>query len=328
MPTETLATLSGRLCAWLHEPLKQLEDAETKGRLGHAWLIIGRPGLGKLNLALVFADRLLHGRGGAALPPNLPAALALQAMRDRPELEDHHPDLHCIFPAPDKRSISVEQIRSVTDALALTAFRGGRKVVVIEPAEAMTVAAANALLKALEEPSPGTYMLLVSHQAGRLASTIRSRCQTLVVRPPRNGPAMRGSAAMPERSPLLAAEAESEMYRSRINELEGSLNLVYESKLDPLEVADQWGGEDLEQTLDWLCLRVHAAIRARIVAEASKPVTVAGAPVLHNCWPRLKLDALFAQFAAVERLRAELDRGVNAELGLRVLLLGFVAERG
>jgi DNA polymerase-3 subunit delta' len=326
MPSEALATLSGRLCAWLREPLEQLEDAEAKGRLGHAWLITGRPGLGKLNLALVFADRLLRGHVGAALPPNLPAADALEVMRNRPELEDHHPDLHCLFPAQDKRSIGVEQVRSVTDALALKGFLGGSKVVVIEPAEAMTVAAANALLKALEEPSPDTYMLLVSHQPGRLPSTIRSRCQTLVVRPPRHRPP--AGPAIAELPPLRAAQAESESYRSYINELEESLNLIYESKRDPLEVADQWGSDDLEPTLDWLSRRIHSAIRARIVGEASKPVTVAGAPVLHNSWPRLGLDALFAQFAAVEKLRAELDRGVNAELGLRVLLLGFVAERG
>jgi len=328
MPNDALAVLSGRLCAWLREPLKRLEDAAAKKRLGHAWLITGRPGLGMLNLALVFADRLLRRRVGEALPLDLPAAQALDAFRDRPQAFDHHPDLHYIFPAEEKRSIGVEQIRAVTDALALKSFLGGPKVVVVEPAEAMTVGAANALLKALEEPNPDTYMLLVSHQPGRLPSTIRSRCQTLVVHAPQRGSGEPAGAAAPELAPLMAAESATESYRSFINELETSFNLVYESKRDPIEVADQWAGQDLGQTLDWLGRRIHAAVRARILAGASNPVTVAAGPVLHNAWARLRLDVLFEQFAAVEKLRAELDRGVNAELALRVLLLGFVAERG
>jgi DNA polymerase-3 subunit delta' len=326
VPSDAFLALNGRLCSWLREPLQRLEKAAVSGRLGHAWLITGRAGVGKLNLALVFADRLLHGRVGGDLPPDLPAAAAFEAMRDRPEAFDHHPDLHCVFPAEDKRSISIDQIRAVTDAIALKSFRGGCKVVVVEPAEALTVSAQNALLKALEEPSPDTYLLLVTHQPGRLASTIRSRCQMLVVRPPQSTPpAQRATDALP---PLLAAAAKSDDYKNNIKELENSLNLIYESKRDPIEVAAEWADADLDATLDWLGRRIHAAVRVRTLGDPSKPVTDPANPVLHNAWARLRLDALFKQFAAVEKLRAELDGGVNAELALGVLLMGFVAERG
>jgi DNA polymerase-3 subunit delta' len=327
VPSDALAVLSGRLCSWLRDPLQRLENAAAGGRLGHAWIIAGRPGTGKLNLALVFADRLLHGRVGRDLPPDLPAAAALEAMRNRPEdAFDHHPDLHWVFPEEDKRSISIDQIRAVTSDIALKSFRGGCKVVVVEPAEAMTAAAQNGLLKALEEPSPDTYVLLVSHQPGRLASTIRSRCQMLVVRPAQSAPA--GPAAPLELTPLLAAAARTDEYNSNIKELEKSLNLVYESKRDPVEVGAEWAEADLDTTLEWLARRIHAAVRARISGNAWKPVTDPAHPVLHNSWPRLGLDALFKQFAAVVKLRAELERKVNAELALGVLLMGFVAERG
>jgi DNA polymerase-3 subunit delta' len=328
VPNDALEALSGRLCSWLVEPLQRLENAAVSGRLGHAWLIAGRPGVGKLNLALVFADRLLNDRIGKNPPPDLPAAAALEAMRNRPEAFDHHPDLHCVFPAEDKQSISIDQIRAVADAIALKSFRGGRKVVVVEPAEAMTVAAQNALLKALEEPTPDTYMLLVSHQPGRLASTIRSRCQTLVVRAQQSRAASQSTHAPPDLPPLLAAAADSDDYRSNINELENSLNLVYESKRDPVEVADEWAGADLDSTLDWLGRRIHAAVRARILGNPSKPVTDGANAVLHNPWARLRLDALFHQFTAVEKLRTELDGGINTKLALGVLLMGFVGERG
>jgi hypothetical protein len=148
----------------------------------------------------------------------------------------------------------------------------------------------------------------------------------LVVRPPQSTPpAQRATDALP---PLLAAAAKSDDYKNNIKELENSLNLIYESKRDPIEVAAEWADADLDATLDWLGRRIHAAVRVRTLGDPSKPVTDPANPVLHNPWARLRLDALFKQFAAVEKLRAELDGGVNAELALGVLLMGFVAERG
>jgi DNA polymerase-3 subunit delta' len=321
MASDSLTTLSGRLCAWLRAPLNALETAYLEGRLGHAWLIAGPPGLGKVNLALAFADRVLRGQVGTALPAELPPREALDAMRNRHAPTDHHPDLHWIFPAEDKRSIGVEQIRAVIETLALKGFRGGAKIVVIEPAQAMTVAAANALLKALEEPSPGTYMLLVSQQPGRLPSTIRSRCQTLPVRGPRTG-----ARAAP--APLVAAERDSDDYRSNINELEKSINLIYEYRRDPQAVADEWLHGDLGTLLEWLGDQIRSVIRGRVRAAGSTAVTVGASPLLHNYWPALTLAKLFEQLAAADKLRDQLDSGINAELALRVLLLGFIPERG
>ena len=100
-------------------------------------------------------------------------------MTTRHDPTDHHPDLHWVFPEPKKRSISVDQIRETADALMLTSLYGQAKIVIIEPAEALTPGAANALLKTLEEPTRDTYLFLVCHQAGHLPATIRSRCQTL-----------------------------------------------------------------------------------------------------------------------------------------------------
>jgi DNA polymerase-3 subunit delta' len=71
----------------------------------------------------------------------------------------------------------VEQVRDLSAWLALSAQFGGAVVALIEPADAMNVAAANALLKTLEEPNPGRYVILVSSHPERLPPTIRSRCQ-------------------------------------------------------------------------------------------------------------------------------------------------------
>ena len=178
-----LQTLQRRLCPWLKGALSLLETAYAAQRLGHAWLIAGPAGSGKLNLALVFARRLLE-RGASQDPPDLGPEEAVAAYADRHTPADHHPDLHWLFPEEDKTAISVEQIRGLSAELSLKAHAGGAKVVIFEPADGMTTAAANALLKSLEEPSADTYLLLLAHQPGRLPATIRSRCQRLDVARP------------------------------------------------------------------------------------------------------------------------------------------------
>src|SRR5690606_23192993 len=181
---DAMAVLAERLCPWLREPLARLDAARRGGRLGHAWLIKGPAGVGKLNLAYVFAQRLLDGASDPSEPPPLAPADAVEAMSARRAPADHHPDLHRVFPEADKRTIGIEQIRELSQALAMKAFRGGAKAAVIEPAEAMTPAAANALLKTLEEPAEQTYLFLITHQPERLLPTIRSRCQGLAVAAP------------------------------------------------------------------------------------------------------------------------------------------------
>jgi DNA polymerase-3 subunit delta' len=75
--------------------------------------------------------------------------------------------------------IPVDRIRTLIEWVQLTSHRGRAKVAVIAPAETMNLAAANALLKTLEEPPPATYLFLVTHQPGRVPATLRSRCRRM-----------------------------------------------------------------------------------------------------------------------------------------------------
>src|SRR5690606_724229 len=94
-----------------------------------------------------------------------------------------HPDLRMVQPE-ERRNIVVDQIRETIEFLGKTAQQGGGKVIVIDPAEAMNVNAANALLKGLEEPAPGNLLLLVTQQGALLPATVRSRCQILQIPSP------------------------------------------------------------------------------------------------------------------------------------------------
>ncbi len=329
------------LCPWLLEHFEQLVHAYEQGHLGHAWLFAGPSGIGKANLARVLAGRLLSGTKG--VPSTLDAASAAAFVSARLEEHDHHPDLHHLTPAPDKRAISVEQVRDTIAALELTSHEGVAKALVIEPAESMTLAAANALLKTLEEPTPSTYFLLVSHQPGLLPATVRSRCQVVSVSRPQPSEALdwlcEGANDTSREdlnallhlcggAPLRALELSEGDYLNINNQLELIFKNISEKKVDPQQVAEQWLKADLEIYLSWLSTRLEWAIKGRLAGEAWTPVTDLGGDALHNTWHDLTLRTLFERLQETRDLLARLGRGVNAELALRVLLLGFQPGRG
>ncbi len=171
-----------------------------RGRLPHALLFHGRPGIGKLHLAEVLAQSLLcENRLQTGLACGACPACGWFAA-------GNHPDYRLVQPealAPDdvdadageadaedkkksSKQIKIEQIRALSDFFNVGAHRGGNRVVLIHPAERMNPGSANALLKSLEEPSSGLIFLLVSHQPRRLLATVRSRCHALALAlPPR-----------------------------------------------------------------------------------------------------------------------------------------------
>jgi DNA polymerase III subunit delta' len=336
--TAAVASLSTKLCPWLRPALEQLEAARATGRLGHGWLLCGPAGVGKINLALVFAARLLK-RDPAGPPAELGPAEAAAAVRERHAPADRHPDLHWLFPEEDKRTIAIEQLRAVAEQLSLKAHRGVAKVVVVEPADAMTTAASNALLKTLEEPSADTYLLLPSQQPDRLPATIRSRCQRLEIAPPKPetvrtwlgdaDPASFASAwLLAGGAPLsMAAMLESGTLQEN-NDLSDLLLRISEDKVDPQSAADRWAKGDAELVLTWLTRQLHREIRTRLAPGVSTPVTDPAAPILHNAWAELTLRHLFAQYARAEQLLTQLGSGINLELALHALLLGFQPDRG
>jgi DNA polymerase III subunit delta' len=155
--------------------------AASVARWPHAQLITGPAGIGKAVLAHWMARTLLCESPATGNAPCGTCASCRYAAAGQ------HPDLRVIEPidpadeeAKPAEWISVERIRALTRWSELSSHRGGAKVAVIVPAERMNAAAANALLKTLEEPPAGTYFLLVSHQPGRLPPTITSRCRRVV----------------------------------------------------------------------------------------------------------------------------------------------------
>lgn len=169
---------------WL-DPLWRAQVARVEqGRLPHALLIVGQSGLGCEELARAMAQYLLCSAPTAV--GSCGKCRACQLLR-----ADTHPDLLWVKPEEGAQNIKVAQIRDLTDFTSNTAQQGGRKLVVLSPADAMNTNSANALLKSLEEPSGDCVYLLVTEQPAFLLATIRSRCSRIQVNPPGEQEALR-----------------------------------------------------------------------------------------------------------------------------------------
>jgi len=158
-------------------------SAWRSGRLHHAWLLAGPKGVGKATFARAAATRVLAEAAGPPVdapgletPADHPMARLLSA--------GSHPDFRGLerLERPTgglARNISVDQVRSLGDLLAMTPSMSPWRAIVIDAADDLEASAANALLKMLEEPPANTLFFLVSHAPGRLLPTIRSRCRRL-----------------------------------------------------------------------------------------------------------------------------------------------------
>ena len=175
-----------------HEAAERvLLDAYRSGRMHHAWLITGPDGIGKATLAFRIARFILANpdpaRTGIAAADDL-GVDGRQALIGKIARGVHPNILHLQRPWDEKAKrykteISVDTVRRIVPFLGTTAGEGGWRFVLVDPADEMNRNAANALLKALEEPPARTLFVLVSRTPGRLLATIRSRCRTLPLRP-------------------------------------------------------------------------------------------------------------------------------------------------
>ncbi|ATJ82241.1 DNA polymerase III subunit delta' [Halomonas beimenensis] len=154
---------------WLEPRWQELVRLADAGRLPHALLFSGPHGVGKQSLADALVARTLCQHPGEIACGRCHACQMLAA--------GYHPDLLRVAPEEGKRQIRIDPIREVNAFVSQTAQQGGYRVIVIAPAEAMNVAASNALLKSLEEPGGRTLFVLLSDIPSHLLPTIRSRCQ-------------------------------------------------------------------------------------------------------------------------------------------------------
>lgn len=284
------------------------------GRLGHGLLFAGPAQLGKRAVAERLARRVL-----CSGPDPRPCGQC----RDCRLIEaGTHPDLHVVSLELNKEGtrlrteIVIEQVRRLGERLALTPQYGRAQVAIVDPADALNTAAANALLKTLEEPVAGRYLWLVSAHPMRLPATIRSRCQQAPVRPPAHAEAAAWLRAQVDpaqaEAALDAAGGHPGLARAWLEagalavraEVQRDLAAIAGGQGAPVEVAQRWAGAD------------DTALRLRFAADLAH----AGARDLTD---PVRTRRLAAWFDHANRTRDLLRTTVRADLAVAELLMAW-----
>ena len=298
------------------------------GRLPHALLLTGVAGSGKQLFAGAFAALALCRR-----PENGQACGHCPSCRQL--LAGAHPDYHYLTRAEDKNAILVDQIRELCAALALTSMHGGRKLAVLCPADAMNAAAANGLLKTLEEPTSGTLLILVTAHTARVPATIRSRCQMLSMAAPAARVALDWLNSKATRSdwpailgiagggPLLALQiSQTRLMQARLDLYRMLLELRSNAR-NPLQCAAELAREPLVLVLRLLQVWTMDLVNLATAGGAGPPalVNADSRTLLQSALTGVSLRSLHAYLSRLNRAVALAATTVNAQLMLEDLLL-------
>ncbi|MBR7798579.1 DNA polymerase III subunit delta' [Undibacterium fentianense] len=273
--------MSNPLFAWQQDSWQNI--MAMRARMPHAFLLFGPEGIGKAHFAEHLAKSLLcesPSQDGHACAKCLSCNWFDQYShpdyrRVRPGLLDEEDTANSeaeensensekkaskSTKAPSKE-IVIDQIRALANFMNISTHRQGTRVVVMYPAEALNVPAANALLKSLEEPNPNTVFILVAHKIDRLLPTILSRCHKIALSMPSKIQSLQWLQAQGVKdaevylaqqggAPLLAQTlAQSE----DLKELDELLRMLAKPDIDSsLKIADKMQKLDMPRTVSWM----------------------------------------------------------------------------
>jgi DNA polymerase-3 subunit delta' len=331
-------------------------NAHLGGRMHHGWLLTGPRGVGKATLAWRIARFLLatpevEAETEAGLFGAAPAPASLDIAPDHPvarrmAAKGEGRLYHLTRTVNDKTGklhseIVVDDMRRMKQFFTLSAPDGGRRVAIVDCADEMTVSAANALLKLLEEPPDRVIILLVSHRPSGLLPTIRSRCRVLrlgQLGPGNLAEAMRQAGVDPPGQEA-ALQALTELAGGSVG---ASIRLVHDQGLAAyarlveafdtmpgaqrpmlLALAEMAQGKGAETGFDLLlglidlCL---ARLARRGASGQSPPEAAPGeARMLARLAPDARAGRVWAEVAQDLGLRARRGRGVNLDAAALIL---------
>jgi len=319
---------------WQLDNFQQLADLYQQQKLPHALLLQGEAGLGKLRFAQSFSQFLLCEQVQA----NKSQLACGQCKSCHLFAAQTHPNILTVRLEEKAKQIKVDQIRVLVEFVAKTAQREGMKIIIIEPAEAMNINAANALLKSLEEPTPNTLIFLVSHASHRLLPTIRSRCQSVVMQKPdlndakqwlstyvSDAPRADLLLSIANGNPLKARDLNENEYLDVLKQLAQFMQHAQQRNANAVNLAEQLSKQDPLNT-------VHALQQLLwVLIKAANGVAVPDTHPLSS-FNSFQLDTSFSQKAYtmledIQQANAELlgTSNPNSQLLLEALFIRFQA---
>lgn len=308
--------------------IQVLKRSLATGKVAHAYVFEGIAGCGKKMTAFAFIQAIFCGTGvGCGHCPSC-RKLATQ----------QHPDLHLL--APDGAFLKIDQIRELQRELALRPFEARQKAAIIEDADRLNPAAANALLKTLEEPPGNAILILLTSNIEGILPTVLSRCQRLRFAPLaltsieawllKNGvptEAARIAAALSEGSLQKALEIQDkDVLQSRKTFIE-QMTALSLGEITPLLRGAEELAKDKEQALAMLDL-LKTFFRDLLLLHGGSTDFINSdlAPLLQREAGRFSLDGIMQRIQFISRSQQALMRNVNTRLALEVLFMRLAAR--
>lgn len=318
------------LLPWLLAPL----NLALKTQRGHATLVHASSGVGALPFVLALAQAWLCEASGVT---EVPSAACGHCGSCRLIASHLHPDLHVLLPETLRRALAwplrddklesddkkkpskqirIDEVRSLIDWVHKTSARGRGKVVLLHPADVLNQQSANALLKTLEEPPPGTRLLLTTADPNTLLPTVRSRCQLLRLHPPaaEQAAAWLSGQGVAHAPVLLAACSGRPLDALAL--AQSGVDAATWAALPQAVARGQTGamtGWPVAQMLDALHKLCHDAM-ARAAGAATRYFPLASVP------SSAQLPALLAWSAEIDRIARHAEHPWNEALLLEALL--------
>lgn len=321
--------------------IQYLKRVLAEGKVPHAYLFSGIPGIGKTTTALAFTQALncMHPSGGEACGHCIPC---------RQVAGGNFPDLEVL--RPEGRVIKIERVRELIRRIGLKTVSGRYRVTVVERAEWMTNEAANAFLKTLEEPPPGNILILNVAEKRDLLPTVLSRCQKVPFRPLPvdriSGWLQREQGMSGDTAAVVARLAEGSlgkavrMAESGLDELREThmANLLSLSKRSRSEILDMAigyaqeekrasrAGEEKEAGLYGVLGLWKACFRDMLMLRSQGPgdsllIHGAHAETLQNAAEPYTINALVESLLVLDRAQRDLLRARNLDLVMETTLL-------
>lgn len=316
-----------------HErPKALLQTALRQDRIAHAYLFYGDEGIGKRLVALRFAQALNCEAGDGTD--------ACGGCRSCRQIEARtHPDFLVIEPDPELANpqIKIEQVRELEQHIVYPPLVGRKKIFLIDEADRMTLGAANALLKTLEEPPDHNVLLLVSARPSALPLTIRSRCQSLRFAPPARTQVEAALILKREIHPadarFLAAASQSRLGAALTMDLTAARAAREElcavvspetlrSAAAILSAAETFHKSDRgPEVLDWLAQWVRDLLLISVGADQEHLIHADRLPLLKTAARGAQTEQLAALLDEIDALQRAAGRNLNLQMAMETVLL-------
>lgn len=288
-----------------------------KGTLSHAHLIIGPNGIGKSILARIFALKILN--------------------KDK---DIDYVDI--INYRPSKASMGVDEVREIIEEVSKRPYEGDKKVIIIHEGSKLTVQAQNALLKTIEEPPQGVYIILLAESLETLLETIKSRCQVYKLTPLNNKQMemyintlgryseeeIRASLAYGEGIPGKAERLLNDSNLSELREVimnllkdinyaKEDLVLIYENKLENYKT-------EKDEVLNLMASFIRDIIVAKELEDKNKIINIDKYNDIVEVANSLSYKKLNSMLEYIKEGRVNLMNNGNYSLVISVILMGFL----